>query len=200
MPSPAAHVYRRGVQCARTLRDATVDVRLRPMSREDVQTFAHAYLASLVAVWEAYLNELARNFYQETAHPLRIDYHAMHEVARMASERAMERFNTPNWENARNFLIAATGYDPISDWTWPRRGMGVQDVRERLNQILRVRHSFAHGFAIPSYSWTTSTSGRVRLTVEVLRETEAFFNNLVRRTDSGLQRHIQTTYGRAVAW
>lgn len=200
MPSPAAHVYRRGVQRARTLRDATVDVRLRPMSREDVQTFAHAYLASLVAVWEAYLNELGRNFYQETAHPLRIDYHAMHEVARMASERAMERFNTPNWENARNFLIAATAYDPISDWTWPRRGMGVQDVRERLNQILRVRHSFAHGFAIPSYSWTTSTSGRVRLTVEVLRETEAFFNNLVRRTDSGLQRHIQTTYGRVVAW
>jgi len=200
MPSPAAYIYRRGVQRARTLRDTTVDVRLRPMSREDVQTFAHAYLASLVAVWEAYLNELARNFYQATANPLRVDYHAMHEVARMASERAMERFNTPNWENARNFLIAATAYDPISDWTWPRRGMGVQDVRERLNQILRVRHSLAHGFAIPSYSWTTSTSGRVRLTVEVLRETEAFFNNLVRRTDSGLQRHIQTTYGRVVAW
>ena len=200
MPSPAAHVYRRGVQRARTLRDTTVDVRLRPIPREDVQTFAHAYLASLVAVWEAYLNELARNFYQATAHPLRVDYHAMYEVARMASERAMERFNTPNWENARNFLIAATGYDPISDWTWLRRGLGVQDVRERLNQILRVRHSFAHGFAIPSYSWTTSANGRVRLTVEVLRETEAFFNNLVRKTDSGLQKHIQTIYGRAVAW
>ena len=91
--------------------------------------------------------------------PLRVDYHAIHEVARMAGERAMERFNTPNWENARNFLIATTGYDPISDWTWPRRGMGVQDVKERLNQILRVRHSFAHGFAIPSYSWTTSKRG-----------------------------------------
>jgi hypothetical protein len=200
MPSPAAHAYIRGVKRAHTLREVTTDVRLRPLPREDAQTFAHAYLTSLVAVWDAYLKELARAFYQETAMPLRVDYHAMHEVVRMAGERAIERFNTPNWENARNFLIATTGYDPISDWTWPRRGMGVQDVKERLNQILRVRHSFAHGFAIPSYSWTTSKSGRVRLTVEVLRDTEAFFNNLVRKTDSGLQRHIETTYGRAVAW
>jgi hypothetical protein len=200
MPSPAAHAYIRGVKRAHTLRDVTIDVRLRPLPSEDVQTFAHAYLTSLVAVWDAYLKELARNFYQETAMPLRVDYHAIHEVARMAGERAMERFNTPNWENARNFLIATTGYDPISDWTWPRRGMGVQDGKERLNQILRVRHSFAHGFAIPSYSWTTSKRGRVRLTVEVLRDTEAFFNNLVRKTDSGLQRHIETTYGRVVAW
>jgi len=190
----------RGVKRARTLRDATTDARLRPIPREGAQTFAHAYLASLVAVWDAYLNELARNFYQETANPLRVDYHGIHEVARMASERAIERFNTPNWENSRNFLIATTGYDPISDWTWPGRGMGVQNVRERLNQILRVRHSFAHSFAIPLYSWTTSKSGRVRLTVEVLRDTEAFFNNLVRKTDSGLQGHITTAYGRAVAW
>jgi hypothetical protein len=195
MPSPAAHVYVRGVQRARTLRDATVDVRLRPIPREDAQTFAHAYLASLVAVWDAYLNELARNFYQETAHPLRVDYHAMHEVARMASERAIERFNTPNWENARDFLIATTGYDPISDWTWPRRGMGVQDVRERLNQILRVRHSFAHGFAIPSYAWTTSKNGRARLTVEVLRDTQTFFNNMARKTDSGLWTRTCTSSG-----
>jgi hypothetical protein len=200
MPSPAAYAYIRGVKRARTLRDVTIDVRLRPILREDAQTFAHAYLTSLVAAWDAYLKELARNFYQETANPLHVDYHAIHEVARMAAERAIERFSTPNWENARNFLIATTGYDPISDWTWPRRGMGVQDVKERLNQVLRVRHSFAHGFAIPSYSWTTSKRGQVRLTVEVLRDTEAFFNNLVRKTDSGLQRHIETTYSQAVAW
>ena len=71
MPSQAAHVYMLGVIRARALRDATIDIRLRPIPREDAQTFAHAYLASLVAVWDAYLNELARNFYQETANPLR---------------------------------------------------------------------------------------------------------------------------------
>lgn len=87
MPSPAAHSYMRGVKRARILRDATTAARLRPIPRADAQTFAHAYLAFLVAVWDAYLNELARNFYQETATPLRVDYHGIHEVARMASER-----------------------------------------------------------------------------------------------------------------
>ena len=80
MPSPAAHAYIRGVKRAHTLRDVTIDERLRPLHSEDVQTFAHAYLTSLVAVWDAYLKELARNFYQETAMPLRGDYDAIHEL------------------------------------------------------------------------------------------------------------------------
>jgi len=74
------------VKRAHTLRNVIIDIRLRPIPRGDAQTFAHAYLTSLVAVWDAYLKELARNFYQETAMPLRIDYHAMHDVARLAGD------------------------------------------------------------------------------------------------------------------
>jgi len=58
MPSPAARAYSRGVQRAYILRNVTIDVRLRPLPREDAQTFAHACLISLVATWDAYLKEL----------------------------------------------------------------------------------------------------------------------------------------------
>ncbi len=73
-------------------------------------------------------------------------------------------------------------------------------VRERLNEILRVRHSFAHGFDMPAYNWTQSSSGRIRLTSKTIQETEAFFKNLVNVTDRGMKAHIELTYGLDRIW
>jgi hypothetical protein len=125
------------------------DSRLKPCKREQLQVYAHAALAALVAGWDAFLNEIVREFYRETAKPADSSFTRMHEVARVQAEIRLDRFNTPNWENGRDLLILATGHDPIADWVLSRRGMGVQQVRERLNEILKVRHSFAHGFATP---------------------------------------------------
>ena len=123
MGSPAYAKYLAGVSQAARIRSAVADSRLRPIQREQAQAFAHASLAALVAAWDGYLNELVRNFYSETADPTNSSFHAIYEIARSQSRVVGKRFNTPNWENSRDFLVATTGFDPYSSWVWPARGM-----------------------------------------------------------------------------
>ncbi|MYC94156.1 MAG: hypothetical protein F4X14_04225 [Caldilineaceae bacterium SB0661_bin_32] len=200
MASTAALNYLTAAVRVRTLREAATDGRLPRKIQTEKQVFYHAALAGYVAAWDAYINNLVRAFYIEIEEPRNTNFQAVYSISRQASERALDRFNTPNAENTRALLQLYTGYDPIGDWVWTRRGMVGVQVRERLNEILRVRHSFAHGFAVPGYDWTQSPSGQVRLTSKVIRDTEAFFNNLVRVTDNGMRKHIQLTFGIAIAW
>ena len=170
------------------------------MSQDEIQVYYHASLTAYVAAWEAYINGLVGGFYDVIADSSNPIFQAIYAIARGAAERALERFHTPNSENTRSLLVQYTGYDPINDWVWTRRGMGGLQVRERLNEILHVRHSFAHGFDMRSYNWTQSLSGRVRLTSKIIQETEAFFKNLVDATDSGMTVHINQTYGISSIW
>ena len=200
MPSPAALKYMTTADRIQTLRRAATDRRLRPMPPDEVQVYYHASLVAYVAAWEAYINGLVSNFYDVTVDSSDSRFHAIYRVAQQAAERALERFNTPNWENTRNLLIQSTDYDPIGDWIWPRRGMVGSQVHERLNEILQVRHSFAHGYDMPPYSWAQSPKGRARLTSKVIQEIEVFFKNLVNVTDSGMKVHINQTYGISNIW
>lgn len=200
MPSRAHAKYLAGRARAAELRAAVNDPRLRPITRDRARVFAHASLAAHVAAWDAFLNELMNDFFAATANPAVGPFDSMHSIGVAHAARLAERFNTPNWENSRNLLLSATGYDPMPDWVWPARKMNVQQVKERLNEILRVRHSFAHGFPVPSYTWNRTKGGRVRLTVGVLRDVERFFNNLVQRTSAGLAAHVQARYGVSPNW
>lgn len=200
MPSPAAVKYTLALERAKILRGTANDKRLFPISKDHKQFYYHASLAAMVAAWDAYINALVRDFARLTSNPLDYKYQAVHSILTEINRVALERFNTPNWENTRNLLVQHTGYDPYSDWIWPARNMGVQQVKERLNEILKVRHSFAHGFSIPNFTWTKSLSGRIRLTSEAIKDTEAFFNNIVRRTDKGISKHLCTIYGLDLNW
>lgn len=200
MSSPAASQYVIAAERIRTLRRVATDRRLRPMLREEIQVCYHAALAAHVAAWDAYINNLVGDFYNVIDDPSDQRFQAIYTISRQAAARALTRFNTPNWENTRDLLQQFTGYDPTGDWVWTRRNMVVVQVRERLNEILRARHSFAHGFDMPAFDWTQSPGGRVRLTSEAIRETEAFFRNLVNVTDNGMKAHIGLTYGIANVW
>ena len=200
MPSPAALRFRATIERIQTLRRTATDKRLRPMLHDEIQVYYHAALTGYVAAWNAYIDNLVRNFYDviaDSAHP---KFDAIHTLAKGIVENALARFNTPNWENTRTLLNHCTGYDPINNWGRSQANMNLEQVHQRLNEILRVRHSLAHGADMPAYNWTQSPSGRVRLTSKTIQETEAFFKNLVKVTDRGMKAYIESTYGLTNIW
>ena len=201
MPSPALSTYTTSVRRIQPLRRAATDKRFRSMSHNDeIQVYYHATLTGYVAAWNAYISNLVRNFYDVIADSANPKFDAIHILAKGTVENALTRFNTPNWESTRNFLNQYTGYDPINDWGGSQVNMNLEQVHQRLNEILRVRHSLAHGSDMPAYDWTQSPSGRVLLTGKAIQETGTFFKNLVKLTDSGMKAHIEATYKLTNIW
>lgn len=200
MSSYAAQKYTKLVIKARYLQSLATDPRIRPISHEQADGYYHAALAAYVAAWEAYLEQLVSDFYFSISKPSSPHFQSLYVIAKDCADGALAKFNTPNFENSRALLTQFTGYDPYSDWIWPRRSMGVFQVNTRLTEILKVRHSFAHGFSMPPYSWNSQLRGKCRLTRKSMAMVDVFFQNLVARTDRGMQLHILHVYGIAVVW
>jgi hypothetical protein len=190
MPSGAALKSATGFARAELLRVG----RFANDSTPNRQILYHASLALNVAAWDAYLNDIISEFFFLVSNPIQQPFGAMTTLTRQFADRAVKKFNTPNFDNSRELLMSCTGYDPYADWTWPQKSLSVLQVKELLNQILKVRHSFAHGFAMPTFSWTQSNSGKVRLTNASVAHTAALLRHLIVCTDRGLSAHISATY------
>jgi hypothetical protein len=199
MPSPAAQKFHALAVRAEHVQSVASDKRLRPLTRPQTESLYHAALAGYVAAWEAYVEQLVRDFYG-VIFDTTPKFQAIHAIAEACASEKIKKFNTPNPQNSRFLLVQNTGYDPYSDWIWPTRSMGAIQVQDRFGEILHVRHSFAHGFTCPLYSWNTLPSGGCRLTRNSLEMVAAFFRNLVIRTDKGMRQHIQTVYGIPAPW
>lgn len=200
MASAALARFAVGISEAQVLLAATSFVRLKPQARANVQVLAHAALASLVSSWEAYIENLVGTFHSAIAKQVPARILQLHALGRALSESRVKLFHTPNAENTRDLLVSCTGYDPLPDWVWLRARMNGLDVRTRLNEIVKVRHAFAHGFPVPALSWTTSPRGSVRLTPTGVRRCASLISHLASRTDRGMHRHLKRTYGIGVPW
>ena len=184
-------------------RDYTVDgAEITPRARTlgTKNNYLHAALAAHVAAWDSYINKLVREFVQCTASPLNIEYSSIHSVYSDFTSRALEKFNTPNSNNTRVLLMQCSGYDPINDWVWRKANMNGLQVRTFLDEILKVRHSFAHGLSIPSYAWTVTTSGRRQLNVGSVSKCRNFLSHLASVTDESLSKFGKTHHPTKVFW
>jgi hypothetical protein len=99
MPSLAARKFEALAEEVLYFQKIATDRRIRPLSRAEAETYYHAALATRVAAWEAYLEELVREFYSVTAKPLAPEFNAIHDIARKRAYIVLEKFNTPNSEN-----------------------------------------------------------------------------------------------------
>lgn len=161
----------------------------------------HAALAMLVAAWEGYLERLVAEVQQQVTDPTNVRLSAVLALFKAITDREIKHFNTPNAENARNLLYSHTGYDPINDWQWPAGALNGPQCRQRLNEILKVRHSFAHGFAIPTdVQWARHRSTPGKLTVTVLQSVDRFLSHMVKVTDAGMSNHLSAVCGVMVSW
>lgn len=114
------------------------------------KTCMMATIAAAVGCWEGYIESVLREFVSKTrvqahrkAWGLIVQFETI--VDKMASD-----LNTPNWERARELIITVTGMDPYASWVWRPNCTNQVDTKEFFDGVMRVRHSFAHGFAIPS--------------------------------------------------
>lgn len=109
-----------------------------------------AAVAQAVGCWEGYLEGVLREFVSKTrvqaqrrSWTLIVQFEAL--VDRMAAD-----LNTPNWDKSRELIINVTGMDPYPSWIWGPKFANQTDTKAYFDGILKVRHSFAHGFSVPT--------------------------------------------------
>lgn len=203
MPSQSAAKFKTLLQ--RAVHLSTQAGMLKKKHQADAKSiFLHAALATQVASWDAYVKALASEYFSVTADPSQPRFNALHTICDSAMIIAKDKLNTPNSENTREFFLKYTAFDPWPCWAGVRFGTmplsSTLYVRERLNEIFKVRHSFAHGFTMPGYSWNQNVSGSPQLTCAILQSTSVFFSDLCRNTDKAMAMHIASQHGLPNPW
>ncbi|WP_312375369.1 HEPN domain-containing protein [Pseudomonas oryzihabitans] len=160
------------------------------------QIYYHASLASLVASWDSFVKAITTEFVNRVRlSSTSSSYSILHKALEDQLTEKTKKLNTPNHDNARNHILAFTGYDVISVWNYPKLGWTNIQVKNRLDEIFKVRHSFAHGFSLPKLSWTTNHKSNTRLKSSDLEFNERFLTHLAKTTDRNLSTHMKSSFG-----
>ncbi len=114
------------------------------------QTFYKAAVALGVGCWEGYIEAALREFVAK----VRLQAHrrnwTMISIFEAMVDAKASNLNTPNWEQSRALLIEVTGMDPYASWSWAPKFTNQNDTKQYFDGIMKVRHAFAHGFAVPN--------------------------------------------------
>lgn len=171
-----------------------MDKRLRPLTYEDSEPALHAALAVYVSAWEAYIEslciEILTTLYESSINTTKTIIY----ILKSEAEQEVKKFNTPNFENCRNLLLRFTGYDAYNDMQVMSLKLNSQQTQTRLNEILRVRHSFAHGLAIPNFSWLKKYEIESRLSRNSVDQSAQVIKGLATSIDNGAKKYLEATF------
>lgn len=182
-------------QKARRLLETATDRRLRPLKYYEIEPSLHAGLASLVSAWENYIEAVALEFITCLIDPAQPQKTAIVQLLQLEAKSITSKFNTPNSENSRNLVMRCTGFDPYTFMQSPRLGLNVIQTTARLNEILKVRHSFAHGFSIPNFPWLTRYGHNANLSKKIVQDVDRLISDLVNNIDINIEIHLFNTFG-----
>ena len=108
---------------ARRIASIATDRRLRPLTYVDIEPPLHAALAAYVSAWEAYVESVILEFLDVLISTSNPTASAFAKTLRDEAERAIQRFNTPNFDESRNLIYRFTGFDPYSEMNSARLGL-----------------------------------------------------------------------------
>ncbi|MGH8822054.1 MAG: HEPN domain-containing protein [Rhodoferax sp.] len=197
MPSPAAARFFRVCQKGEALTSAALRLGHRSADR---QVLLHASLATIVAAWDQYVRTICQDFFSVTGRLADAGFQNLHATLSLQYQQKEKKFNTPNFENSRNLIVECTGFDPYTHWSWKNRRWPVARVQTFLNEVLKVRHSFAHGGTMPSYTWNVDVSGNPNLNKKAVTDIQALLQTLVKNTDKGLSLFLKATFIVSPPW
>lgn len=200
MPSRSLLNFRISKRRALRLLDISTDRRLRPLTYSDMEPGLHAALASFVSAWEAYVESICAEILDEISTIANPQTLAVLSILRLEANNNINKFNTPNFENSRNLILRFTGFDPYNYMTMSSLGLSAQQSQTRLNEILRLRHAFAHGVSIPNLPWITRYGVQSRLSKKNVAIAGSSINDLVKSIDSAASNYLRATYGLTTSW
>ena len=166
--------------------------------------FLHAALAAQVAAWDSYVKAVAKEYFSATARPTDAKFTTVHSLLQGRMLAAEKKLNTPNSENCREFFMIFMGFDPWPHWTGIPFGKITLNssllVRDKVDEIFKLRHSFAHGFSMPVFNWNQNSAGAAHLDCQIISNTCKFLSKLCEATDNGLAQHIANQYSVTNPW
>lgn len=167
------------------------------------QAFTDACLLSAavahgVGCWEGYLEAVLREFVSKTrvqahrrAWTLIVQFEAL--VDKMAAE-----LNTPGWDKCRELILNVTGMDVYPSWIWKAKFSNQTDTKSFFDGVLKVRHSFAHGFPVPNNIPGLAVPGA--LDPAFVDDALSCLQFFVDKTDSLLEHELTHRHGCASGW
>lgn len=148
-----------------------------------------AAIAYAVGCWEGYVEEALKEFVAKTriAAKSRRSWHLISQFEYMVNKMTSE-LNTPSWDKVRELMLSVAGIDPNPSWVFEPLFANNQATKEFFDGLMKVRHSFAHGFSIPNDLSELKKKGV--LDEDYVEKSILCLKHLVKKTDQLLEHEL----------